>query len=230
MNLAEYWRYKDLGDIKAKSFRELVENVDKIVKRYYNGEFFLFLGGDHSITYAAFKSLREISREEFGLIYFDAHPDLYPEYEGEKYSHACTVRRLVEEELVKGKNIVQIGIRAPTKEQIEFAKEHGIKVISASEVYYSWKAEVPFEKAYLSFDVDVLDPAFAPGVGNPEPGGLTVRELVEVIKSLNVNVVGFDVVELNPEYDYKGISAFATAKIIREVLGKSAFTESHSMK
>jgi len=230
VNLAEYWRYKDLGDIKAESFRELVENMDKIVKRYYNGEFFLFLGGDHSITYAAFKSLREISREEFGLIYFDAHPDLYPEYEGEKYSHACTVRRLVEEELVKGKNIVQIGIRAPTKEQIEFAKEHGIKVISASEVYYSWKAEVPFEKAYLSFDVDVLDPAFAPGVGNPEPGGLTVRELVEVIKSLNVNVVGFDIVELNPEYDWKGISAFATAKIIREVLGKSAFTESHSTK
>ena len=230
VNLAEYWRYKDLGDIKAKSFGELVGNVDKIVKKYYNGELFLFLGGDHSITYVTFKNLREVSQEEFGLIYFDAHPDLYPEYKGDKYSHACTVRRLVEEGLVKGENVVQIGIRAPTKEQIEFAKEYGIKVISASEVYYSTKVEVPFEKAYLSFDVDVLDPAFAPGVGNPEPGGLTMRELVEVIKSLSVDVVGFDIVELNPEYDYKGISAFAAAKIIREVLGKSAFMGSHSTK
>lgn len=230
VNLAEYWRYKDLGDIKVRSFGELVRNMDKIVKRYSNGEFFLFLGGDHSITYATFKNLREISREEFGLIYFDAHHDLYPEYEGDKYSHACTVRRLVEEELVKGENIVQIGIRAPTKEQIEFANEYGIKVISASEVYYSSKVKAQFEKAYLSFDIDVLDPAFASGVGNPEPGGLTMRELVEVIKSLNVDAVGFDIVELNPEYDYKGISAFATAKIIREVLGKSAFTKSHSTK
>jgi len=222
INLAEHWSYKDLGDINADTFRELVEKVNKTVKEHYSGELFLFLGGDHSITYATFKAIKEASKKDFGLIYFDAHPDLYAEYEGDKYSHACTVRRLVEEGLVKGENVVQIGIRAPTREQVKFAEEHGIRIVSASEIYRSPKVDIPFERAYLSFDMDVLDPAFAPGVGNPEPGGLSTRELVEVIKSLNAEIVAFDIVELNPKYDYKGISAFAAAKIIREVLGKAA--------
>ncbi|NJE26882.1 agmatinase [Thermococcus sp. MV5] len=221
-NLAEHWSYRDLGDIKTGSFEELIENISKTVKEHYSGELFLFLGGDHSITYAAFKAIKEVSGEDFGLIYFDAHPDLYPEYEGDKYSHACTVRRLVEKELVRGDNVVQIGVRAPTREQIEFAQEQGIRIVPASEIYRSPRVEISFKKAYLSFDMDVLDPAFAPGVGNPEPGGLSTRELVEIIKSLNVSVVAFDIVELNPKYDYKGITAFAAAKIIREVLGKVA--------
>ena len=225
VNLTEYWGYKDLGDVKAESFGELVEKVYELIKSHYTGELFIFLGGDHSITYATFRALKKVSQEEFGLIYFDAHPDLYPEYEGDRYSHACTARRLVEEGFVKGRNVVQIGIRAPTKEQIEFAEEHGIKIISAPEIYHCQKVDVPFERAYLSFDMDVLDPAFAPGVGNPEPGGLTTRELVEVIKSLKTEVVAFDVVELNPSCDYKGITAFAAAKIIREILGKTAKNE-----
>ncbi|WP_087038054.1 agmatinase [Thermococcus litoralis] len=225
VNLAEHWSYKDLGDIKADTFEELVEKVNAIVRKHYNGELFLFLGGDHSITYATFKAIKEASNEDFGLIYFDAHPDMYPEYDGDEYSHACTVRRLIEEGWVKGENVVQIGVRAPTREQVEFAKEHGVKIISASGIYRSPVIQVPFEKAYLSFDMDVLDPAFAPGVGNPEPGGLSTRELVEVIKSLNVEIIAFDIVELNPKYDYKGISAFAAAKIIREVLGKAAKTK-----
>ena len=222
VDLAKYWRYRDLGDVTAESFEELVNQVDNIVTAYYNGELFLFLGGDHSISYATIKAIKEASEESFGLIYFDAHPDLYSEYDGDKYSHACTVRRLVEEGLVRGSEVIQIGVRAPTKEQIEFAKNHGIRVVSASEIYRSSRVRIPFEKAYLSFDMDVLDPAFAPGVGNPEPGGLTTRELVEIIKSLNVSVIAFDIVELNPKYDYKGITAFAAAKIIREVLGKVA--------
>ncbi|EHR79439.1 arginase [Thermococcus litoralis DSM 5473] len=225
VNLTEHWSYKDLGDIKADTFEELVEKVNAIVRKHYNGELFLFLGGDHSITYATFKAIKEASNEDFGLIYFDAHPDMYPEYDGDEYSHACTVRRLIEEGWVKGENVVQIGVRAPTREQVEFAKEHGVKIISASGIYRSPVIQVPFEKAYLSFDMDVLDPAFAPGVGNPEPGGLSTRELVEVIKSLNVEIIAFDIVELNPKYDYKGISAFAAAKIIREVLGKAAKTK-----
>ncbi|USG99523.1 agmatinase [Thermococcus argininiproducens] len=225
VDLAKHWRYKDLGNVIAESFEELVNRIDDIVTAHYNGELFLFLGGDHSITYATIKAIKEASGESFGLIYFDAHPDLYSEYDGDNYSHACTVRRLVEEGLVRGSEVIQIGVRAPTKEQIEFAKEHGIRIISASEIYRSPRVQVPFEKAYLSFDMDVLDPAFAPGVGNPEPGGLTTRELVEIIKGLDVDIVAFDIVELNPEYDYKGITAFAAAKIIREVLGKAVFVE-----
>jgi len=222
VNLAERYSYRDLGNVRAETFEGLVKEVEQIVARYYSGELFLFLGGDHAITYATFRAVKRAAGGELGLLYFDAHPDMYPEYYGNPYSHACTVRRLVEEGLVKGENVVQIGVRAPTKEQLEFAEEQGIKIVTASEVWLGKRIEVPFERAYLSFDMDVLDPAFAPGVGNPEPGGLSTRELVEVIKGLNVEVVAFDIVELNPNYDYKGITTFAAAKIIREVLGKSA--------
>ena len=222
VNLAEHWRYGDLGDVTAESYPELVKKVEKTVARHYNGELFLFLGGDHSITYATVRAVKRASGKGFGLLYFDAHPDLYPEYNGDPYSHACPVRRIVEEGLVKGENVVQIGIRAPTREQLKFAEEHGITIVSAADVWRGKEIEVPFGRAYLSFDMDVLDPAFAPGVGNPEPAGLSTRELVEIIKALDVEIIAFDVVELNPKYDLAGITAFAAAKIIREVLGRAA--------
>ncbi|MCD6275615.1 MAG: agmatinase [Thermoplasmata archaeon] len=215
-NLKDLWKYRDLGDIEAFSYPEIMKEVEKIVDISDEG-LFLFLGGDHSITYATLRAIAK-HHKNFGLIYFDAHPDMYKSYDGDIYSHACPVRRIVENGIVKGENIVQIGIRAATKEQMEFAEENGIEIITSSEIFKEKEIEIPFEWAYLSFDMDVLDPAYAPGVGNPEPGGLTTRELVEIIKNLNVGVISFDIVELNPHYDYKGITAFAAAKIIREVL------------
>lgn len=215
-NLKDLWKYRDLGDIEAFSYPEIMKEVEKIVDISDEG-LFLFLGGDHSITYATLRAIAK-HHKNFGLIYFDAHPDMYKSYDGEIYSHACPVRRMVENGIVKGENIIQIGIRAATKEQMEFAEENGIEIITSSEIFKGKEIEIPFERAYLSFDMDVLDPAYAPGVGNPEPGGLTTRELVEIIKNLNVGVISFDIVELNPHYDYKGITAFAAAKIIREVL------------
>ncbi len=215
-NLKDLWKYRDLGDIEAFSYPEIMKEVEKIVDISDEG-LFLFLGGDHSITYATLRAIAK-HHKNFGLIYFDAHPDMYKSYDGDIYSHACPVRRMVENGIVKGENIIQIGIRAATKEQMEFAEENGIEIITSSEIFKGKEIEIPFERAYLSFDMDVLDPAYAPGVGNPEPGGLTTRELVEIIKNLNVEVISFDIVELNPHYDYKGITAFAAAKIIREVL------------
>ena len=215
-NLKDLWKYRDLGDIEAFSYPEIMKEVEKIVDISDEG-LFLFLGGDHSITYATLRAIAK-HHKNFGLIYFDAHPDMYKSYDGDIYSHACPVRRIVENGIVKGENIIQIGIRAATKEQMEFAEENGIEIITSSEIFKEKEIEIPFEWAYLSFDMDVLDPAYAPGVGNPEPGGLTTRELVEIIKNLNVGVISFDIVELNPHYDYKGITAFAAAKIIREVL------------
>jgi len=219
IDLKEVWRYRDLGDVYGGSFNDIVGKVSELLSRYYRGEVFLFLGGDHSITYASIKALREVSNSDFGLIYFDAHPDLYPQYGGDKYSHACTVRRLVEEGLIKGDEVIEVGIRAPTKEQVEFARKAGIRMISTSEARLNPHIKPGFTKAYISIDLDVLDPAFAPGVGNPEPGGLSVRELIDIIKNLELDVIAFDIVEFTPKYDYKGITAFAASKIIREVLG-----------
>ncbi|AIF69024.1 hypothetical protein PAP_03020 [Palaeococcus pacificus DY20341] len=221
IDLSKLWRYKDLGDVETegRTFMDVYEDVRKTVKENYKREaLFLFLGGDHSITYHSVRAIKEASNEDFGLIYFDAHPDLYNAYDGSKYSHACVVRRLVEEGVVDPKNVIQIGIRAPTKEQIEFAEENGIKIISAGELYKSPNVKIKLKRAYLSFDMDVLDPAYCPGVGNPEPGGLSTRKLLEVVYQINTKIIGFDIVELAPQYDYNGISGFVAAKIIREVL------------
>jgi len=217
VNLAEAWSYLDLGDIEGESFEDIVSSVEERVSGIYRGQKFLFLGGDHSITYATFRGLRRASGQEFGLIYFDAHPDCYEIYDGNPYSHACTVRRLVEEGYVK--DVVMVGIRAATKQQVEFAKERGIEIFSVDEVD---EFGVGMERAYVSFDIDVLDPAFAPGSSNPEPGGLSMRELIRAIKKLDIDLVAFDIVEVNPEFDHSGITCFAAAKIIREMLGKFA--------
>ena len=216
VNLAEAWSYLDLGDIEGKSFEDIVSSVEGRISSIYRGQKFLFLGGDHSITYATFRGLRKASGQEFGLVYFDAHPDCYEIYDGNPYSHACTVRRLVEEGYVK--DVVMIGIRAATRQQMEFAREKGMKIFSVDEI-----DEIDsMGGAYISFDIDVLDPAFAPGSSNPEPGGLSTRELIRLIKKLDLDLIAFDIVEVNPEFDHSGITCFAAAKIIREVLGKFA--------
>ncbi len=221
VNLADAWSYMDLGDIAGRTFDEVVGKVERVVGERYRGELFLFLGGDHSITYAAFRALRRVAGR-MGLIYFDAHPDLYPSYDGDPYSHACTLRRLVEEGLVRGEDVVIVGVRAPTPEQARFAEEHGISIIDVVEARRNPGINVSASPVYLSFDLDVLDPAYAPGVGNPEPGGLSTRELIDTVRSLNVEVAGFDVVELVPSHDPSGVTALAAAKIVREVLGLAA--------
>jgi agmatinase len=217
VNLAEAWSYLDLGDIEGESFEDIVRAVEERVGSIYRGQKFLFLGGDHSITYATFRGLKRASGEKFGLIYFDAHPDCYEIYDGNRYSHACTVRRLLEEGYVE--DVVMVGIRAATKQQMEFAEERGIRIFSVDEVD---DFDARMERAYISLDIDVLDPAFAPGSSNPEPGGLSTRELIRAIKKLDLDLVALDIVEVNPEFDHSGITCFAAAKIIREVLGKFA--------
>ncbi|MEM1521363.1 MAG: agmatinase [Candidatus Korarchaeum sp.] len=220
VNLAEEWSYSDLGDVEGRDFWEVVGGVRENLSASYMGQRFLFLGGDHSITYAAFRGLMEVSGERFGLIYFDAHPDCYESYDGDRYSHACTVRRLVEEGYVRGEDVVLAGIRAATKQQISFAEEAGIKIFRVDDL--DEIGGIGLDKAYISFDIDVLDPAFAPGSSNPEPGGLSTRELIRAIRKLDLDLVAFDIVEVNPDFDCSGVTCFAAAKIIREVLGRFA--------
>ena len=190
---------------------------------------FMFLGGDHSITYPIMKALKTVVGGEWGLVYFDSHPDLYEVYEGNLYSHACTVRRIIEDEIVNSKNIVQVGIRAPTPEQLEYAKKNGITIISTAEVYKMKAKKVAegikrvvsnTDNVYVSFDVDVLDPAFAPGVGNPEGAGITVRQTIDIIHKLGgINIKAFDIVEANPEYDNTHTTFYSIVKVVREMLG-----------
>src|SRR5262245_56976781 len=144
------------------------------------------LGGDHSITYPIIRGFRP-RWPDLTILHFDAHPDLYDELDGKKHSHACPFARIMEEKLAR--RLVQVGIRTMNGHQAEQAKKFGVEVITMRELprFAELKPEGPL---YISFDVDVLDPAFAPGVSHYEPGGMTVREAIGFIQSLQAHIVG----------------------------------------
>ena len=195
-------------DMARKITRELVEK---------NRQLFI-LGGEHLITYGTYTSFPK----ETGYVVFDAHYDLRDEYADMKLSHASYLRRIVEE---KGAdNILHVGARAFVKEELEFLKEKKIKTISDKEIRQGKAPQIlkdyisTFDKLYTSFDLDVLDPAFAPGVGNPEAVGITSRDLFDMIYSFeNIKVTGVDIVELNPTYDNGSTSSLA-AKIMSTLI------------
>lgn len=233
INLKEKWQIYDAGDI-ASRVRELsfiTKQIQDLCSRMpQDGRKYLFLGGDHIITYLCAKALVSCNNARWGLLYLDSHPDLYESYEGDLYSHACVVRRIIEEGLIPAQNILEVGIRAPTPEQLAYAQQKDFKIIPTSAIidrsapniakeiidYFSDK----IDKLYLSVDLDILDPSVAPGVGNPEAGGLSTRVIIDIIQGISsLDIQAFDIVELCPPYDCSSITAFAAAKIIRETLG-----------
>lgn len=223
LDLREYWRLKDLGDIEPADYRSLTEQVYlKLEDTLKHDVLPVFLGGDHSITIATVGNLRRITGRDFGVIYFDAHPDLYENYNGDPYSHACVLRRLTENHTIQPENTVIIGVRAPTPEQTRYAEETGIKIITIDELHRgNPEINTGSDSVYISVDLDVLDPAYAPGVSNPEPGGISTRKLVDLIKTIKPRIIGFDIVEFNPQYDPSEITGFTAAKIIKELLGRA---------
>ena len=151
------------------------------------------------------------------LVHFDAHPDLYDEFEGDRLSHACPFARIMEEQLVS--RLVQIGIRtlnAPQRAQVE---RFGVELVEMKD----FRPDLVVDAGgpiYVSVDLDGLDPAFAPGVSHPEPGGLSTRDVIGVVQRLRGHVVGADVVELNPSRDIGGITAAVAAKIAKELAAR----------
>lgn len=172
------------------------------------------LGGDHSITLPV---IRAYARKypQLNILHLDAHPDLYSELDGNRYSHACPFARIMEEKLVK--RLVQVGIRTMTSHQREQAQRFGVEVIEMNNL--SAAKELAFEgPVYISLDLDCLDPAFAPGVSHYEPGGMSTREVLEVLQNLNGKVVGADIVEYNPERDINGMTGMVAAKLLKQVI------------
>jgi len=173
----------------------------------------LALGGDHSITYPVLRALRG-SAPTLSVLHIDAHPDLYDEFAGDRYSHACPFARVMEDGLAD--RLVQVGIRATTQHQQEQADRFGVEVIDMR----AWAAgtrPTVTGVVYVSLDLDGLDPGFAPGVSHREPGGLSVREVVALIQGLSGPVIGADVVEFNPRQDTFGLTAVVGAKLIKEL-------------
>lgn len=174
------------------------------------------LGGDHSMTYPIMKVMAE-KYPNLHIIQFDAHGDLYDELDGNKHSHACPFARIMENGLAK--HLTQIGIRTMTRHQKEQANRFGVNVIEMKD----WHADINLTfdgPVYITFDMDVLDPAFAPGVSHHEPGGLSTREAINMIQKLDANIVGCDVVEYNPDRDINGVTGMVAAKIVKELVAK----------
>jgi agmatinase len=234
LNIKDHWRIYDMGDVSPSSIVEAVSGVRACVGKHANTKLKIFLGGDHSITYVTLKALKETALGSWGLVYLDAHLDLYESYGGDPYSHACTVRRLIDDGVVNPRDVVQVGVRAAPAQQLNYAKKNEMKILSTSAVCRMTGKETAsiiktslcnVDFVYVSFDVDVLDPAFAPGVGNPEGAGVSPRKLIEILHEFNeLNIRAFDVVEANPDYDCAGVTFISISKVVREMLGVVAAT------
>ena len=176
----------------------------------------LVLGGDHSITYPALRGFRP-HHPRLAVLHLDAHPDLYDEFEGDKYSHACPFARVMEEGIAD--RLVQVGIRTMTGHQREQARRFGVEVIEMRD----WKdgRRLRFDgPVYISLDLDALEPGLAPGVSHREPGGLTVRQVLSIIRTLDAPLVGADLVEFNPDADPSGLTAAVCGKLVKELAAK----------
>ena len=173
------------------------------------------LGGDHSITYPI---MRAIAQKHRGvtILHIDAHGDLYDEFEGDRYSHACPFARILEEELCG--RLVQVGIRTLTPHQRDQIARFTVDTIEMQHFAAGARPSIS-GPVYLSIDLDGVDPAFAPGVSHREPGGLSVRDVLALIQGVGGPVVGADVVEFNPAQDLGGVTASLAAKLVREIAG-----------
>lgn len=204
----------DAGDLNIEDYLTGISvPVEKWLERSAR---VVALGGDHSVTYPVIRAFAKYYGD-LNILHLDAHPDLYDSLDGQRFSHACPFARIMEEKLAK--RLVQIGIRANTPHQAEQARRFGVETITAAEWNLS-RMPVFNGPVYISLDLDVLDPAFAPGVSHHEPGGLSSREVLQIIQSVNAPMVGADIVELNPARDVQGITASAAAKFLKEILSK----------
>jgi len=207
----------DAGDVEPVAGTEMLSLIEQSVLTLLNdGLIPLSLGGDHSITYPIIKAVSS-QQKNLSVLHFDAHPDLYDDFQGNRYSHASPFARLMEEGLVK--RLVQVGIRTINRHQREQADRFGVEVLEMRH----WQDDyVPQFDApvYISFDIDALDPAFAPGVSHREPGGLTTRQALDLIINLRGQIVGADIVEFNPRMDPLHVTATVCAKLLKEIAAK----------
>jgi arginase len=208
--------YADDGDIfpgvgGASSLAPIEEAVAAILTR---GERPLVLGGDHSITHPILRAVRK-HHSPLTILHLDAHNDLYDVFDGDKHSHACPFARIMEEGLAD--QLVQVGIRTMSGHQRAQAQRFGVEVFDMSRLVRGerWTLRHP---VYLTLDIDVLDPAFAPGISHREPGGMSVREVLTVLQSIDVPIVGADLVEYNPRRDIDDMTAPVAAKLLKEIL------------
>lgn len=202
----------DKGDFVIDEYLGIKDIAEKLLSEKYR---LLTLGGDHSISYPLIKAYAGFYKE-IEILHIDAHADLYDELEGDKYSHACPFARIMENALAT--RLVQLGIRTLNTHQREQSQRFGTEIIEMKD--FSIDNIPEFKRpVYVSIDMDGIDPAYAPGVSHHEPGGLSSREVINILHNINVPIIGADIVELNPHRDPTGITAALAAKLTKEILG-----------
>lgn len=207
----------DVGDVSIPDGdNERVAIEAAVATAFRSAPHLIALGGDHSVTYPLVAATHRV-HGDFSILHFDAHPDLYPEYEGDRYSHACPFARILEDGLTQ--RLVQVGIRAMSGVQREQAHRYKVEVIDMP-AWTRGSRPVIAGPVYISIDMDGFDPAFAPGVSHREAGGLTPRDVIAVIQEIEGPIVGADVVELNPLRDPLDITAPLAAKLVKELVAR----------
>lgn len=214
----------DEGDAVLDGSHDAWEEIEAAVLRVVqHGQPTICLGGDHAITHPIVRAFRK-RYERLSILHFDAHPDLYENFEGDPRSHASPFARIMEERLVD--RLVQVGVRAATGHQRDQWARYGVEVIemrqmeralsAAPQGSLPWRFEAP---VYISLDLDVLDPAHAPGVSHREPGGMSTRQVIDILHAIEGRIVGADIVEYNPRQDFAVVTATVAAKLLKEIAG-----------
>ena len=210
-------RFSDAGDVEIPEGEGALAAIERVIGALASsGARVMALGGDHAITYPVLRA-QAAAYPGLTIVHFDAHPDLYDEFEGDRLSHASPFARIMEEKLAA--RLVQVGIRtlnAPQRAQIA---RFGVELVEMKD----FRPDLVIRAAgpvYVSVDLDGLDPAYAPGVSHPEPGGLSTRDVLGVLQRLEGQLIGADVVELNPQRDPDGTTARVAAKITKELVAR----------
>jgi len=217
IDLSERTDWRDQGDLELPGGEGALPAIEQAITQLLKrGSRVLTLGGDHSITYAILRAYA-VAHPGLSVLHIDAHPDLYDEFEGRRFSHASPFSRIMEEGLVK--RLVQVGIRAMNPHQQAQARRFGVEVIAMRDYHPALSLGLS-GPLYISLDLDALDPAFAPGVSHHEPGGFSVREVLALLERIEGSLVGADIVEYNPVRDHADMTAMVAAKFYKELVGR----------
>jgi agmatinase len=209
-------RLIDHGDIQFDGAADPWDVIEQTVGRVMeSGDPLICLGGDHAITHPIMRAVRR-RHPNLTILHIDAHADIYHAYQGNPRSHASPFARIMEERLAD--RLIQVGLRTISDHHRDQFKRFGVEVVEAGR----WRENLRLDittPVYISMDMDALDPACAPGVSHREPGGLSTRQVIDLIHTLDQPVVGADIVEYNPRCDISNLTATVAAKLLKEIGG-----------
>jgi arginase len=221
VDLSAAGRLVDHGDIQFDAVSDPWTLIEQNVERAMDsGDPLICLGGDHAITHPIMRAVRR-RNPALTILHIDAHPDIYHEYQGNPRSHTSPFARIMEERLAD--RLIQVGLRTINDHHRDQFRRFAVEVIEAAHCDRSLSLDIA-TPVYISMDIDALDPAYAPGVSHREPGGLSTRQVIDLIQGIRQPIVAADIVEYNPRCDISNLTAVVAAKLLKEIGGMMVMT------